>query len=183
MNALDTGIFICEANVADAGEISNTINDAFCKAEPFRKEGCSRITPAEVEEEILNPARGKWYVLKEPPGAETRRAGRVASTILYRSESLECGSIHLFTTRVDAQGKGYGTRLLQAVAFLAAEVGRSHLFLWTVSTGKLISFYRKMGFEATGRRGRYDAAFLQEEYIGKIAIVEMVKNLVPENKS
>lgn len=165
-----------KAKEEDALDIVSIVNEAFKSADFFRKENLDRLTLKDVHQSFENSREGSWYILKD----SIDKTKRAAATVLYQSENKSTAFLHMFATRQDLRGHGIGRILLSKIEQQALSENKTALKLWCANVPNLVRYYEKAGFQKTGKEDIYNSAYLKEDYVGKISIVEMNKNLKEE---
>ena len=90
-------------------------------------------------------SRGKLWNPLDLPGFVAEREGDLVGLVTYRQEA---GAIEVVTLDSFAEGKGVGSALLEAVASVARDQGKAHLWLITTNDNiPAIRFYQRRGWD------------------------------------
>ena len=90
-------------------------------------------------------SRGKLWNPLDLPGFVAEREGGLVGLVTYRQEA---GAIEVVTLDSFAEGKGVGSALLEAVASVARDQGKAHLWLITTNDNiPAIRFYQRRGWD------------------------------------
>lgn len=110
--------------------------------------GAGAWSRASLAEEIAGP--GRWYV-----GAQDRASGELVGYAGLWFDGYD-GQVMTVGTRPDAQGRGIGRMLLDALLDRARELGAGDVLLEVrVDNEPALRLYERAGFERFGRRKGY----------------------------
>ncbi len=166
---------VSEASQNDSSEIISTVSEAFFHAEHFRKKNCPRLT-SEIFFEYCQ--RGTWYVLRQSGDEAGKKTNQIVSVIFIQKQKESTTTLQMFATRVQLWNKGLGTILIKEIFSILKKAGIHKLTLSCVNNPRLVTYYRKLGFNENGKTGVFDSLYLEPEFVGKITTVEMERNLL-----
>ena len=138
------------AAVADAGRVSPTLR-------PMREADLDEVYAIELRAYPFPWTLGIFRdcLRSDYPAWVLQADGRLVG---YFLTSIAAGEAHVLNVCVDPewQGRGYGRKLLRAIAHLARGRGAQRVFLEVrPSNTRAIALYHAEGFNEIGRRPRY----------------------------
>lgn len=167
------------AALEEAEELAKFINTIYVEkdnenpATSFRKEGCIRISPEQLKENLQNSVFRLWVALD----SEQQIAGVIALTITQDPlrEAWFRGSLGLFAIHPFYRSKGLGNKMREHIEHEAKKLGVKEILADVVSTqGNLFEYYKKAGFFATGTLDQFSSSNFKT---GEITLIHFHKKL------
>lgn len=159
---------VVEANISEAKEICEVVNEAYTR-DYFR----NKERPRTSYEKILNyflDGEHTWYVIKHTNEDKTE----IVCAVLYSTDrALETpteGNIHMLSARKAYWGKKISLSLLEKIEERAIRDKKSTVRLIVVNTNPgLIKLYESLGYHMTGETFEFPSTSVATQYQQKDA--------------